>query len=901
MARLLRSYGVSKLRQPTAVGPAVTFRPLKVTLSTELTVRRVAPQRIVRSRLRPPTVVGSAVTFAPNQSKLAPSQRLSRAPHSKHQFTPAPYISAAVTFPPVKIKLDRTPRQPAKTHPRLSPPTVVGPANVFSPVRVEPAPSHRRSRGTHSFRGVGISAPAGASFTDTDTGVGTDVTSRGLFDTDTGSGADPESAATGLVWNEDFETGTVGSIFSLSVNASLDTTQGVHAQRSFLVSGDPAYGLHVWGSGAVTVFRCYIRLAFIPSQGIELLTLNGGPRFGIDGATHKFGWVNGTAQTMDSLSTVTPNAGQWYRLDVRLSQTVKPWVIDYQFDGVAETQITYPSLPSTTNGVYLGHTTGFTVPVQVNYDDAAVSQTSADYPIGPSFTPKSSTDTGSGSEATLSVGFNDYGFAADTENLQPLNAADTGSGADVGSVDTRKFVTDTDAGTDVEVENRNAAYVDPDTGAGGDAQTLLISSARGYDTEVLTTGNSSLDTGSGADAHTIAQSANNSITAAESGTGTDVTGRVVPDTDVGAGIDVGGIGNQTFFVVQDEGGSISRITPHVSDTDTGVGNEGYPGLIGPLWTFWGALDWGAFLTVTDTDTATGAELLLNTPRVLLVGAEAPVSTDVGAATQAGNTLVSGVDAGVGLDVGARTGATFIVDTDLGVGAEAVNRGIASSDTNATVDVAGVGILDSDSGLGLDAEKNLLVSADTGSGADPQTFTITSTDTGSGADASLAVTYKDGDAGVGLETFNQAKVDAEAGVGADTHLLSAAIRFIDSDSNSSAVETTRVNITQSDTGTGTEKVGSSNDNGFGLETTILRVVGLVVFDIGVGHSFGTISLPFPPDPTGILTLAGDTPGALTLAAASHGSRSISVATSGTSTLTPDSPGSLVLVADGDTQE
>lgn len=150
MARLGRSYARSSLRPPVVVSAAVTFRPLKVTLSVQLVGRVKLPQRIVRSSLKPPAVIGAPVTFRPVDTTLAPSSRLARAPRPR-DIVPA-VVAPTVTFGPVTVKLVRTPRQPSLPHYRLQPPTVVGSPTVFRAISVKLTPSTRLGRGTHSFR-----------------------------------------------------------------------------------------------------------------------------------------------------------------------------------------------------------------------------------------------------------------------------------------------------------------------------------------------------------------------------------------------------------------------------------------------------------------------------------------------------------------------------------------------------------------------------------------------------------------------------------------------------------------------------------------------------------------------------------------------------------------------------
>jgi hypothetical protein len=200
-----------------------------------------------------------------------------------------------------------------------------------------------------------------------------------------------------LIWNEDFESGTIAAALSGGTsNASIDTAVFFSGVRSAKFSGDPAWGLKSFAAGAITVFRGYVNLNPLPANGGELMTFNGGPRFGRDQTTGKFGFVNGTSVTMDHLSGVTVVAGQWYRIEIRLNQTANPWVIDYQIDGVAQTQITYAVAAGSVSGIYLGRTVSLGPSINLNWDAVAASQTSADYPLGPvpvSY-PRTASDTG---------------------------------------------------------------------------------------------------------------------------------------------------------------------------------------------------------------------------------------------------------------------------------------------------------------------------------------------------------------------------------------------------------------------------------------------------------------------------------------------------------------------------
>lgn len=166
MARLLRSYGVSKLRPPPVVGASTVFEPVKVelarlpptplrattthlrrpieaavvvaTLAYPVTVKlaRGKPRPPVAFHLRAPAVVGDSITFPPVEVRIVPPPKQGRA--SSWKLQPPSVTGASITFPPPRVKLARTPGAYQKAQSKLRAPAVLGAVVVVisAPVRV---------------------------------------------------------------------------------------------------------------------------------------------------------------------------------------------------------------------------------------------------------------------------------------------------------------------------------------------------------------------------------------------------------------------------------------------------------------------------------------------------------------------------------------------------------------------------------------------------------------------------------------------------------------------------------------------------------------------------------------------------------------------------------------------
>jgi hypothetical protein len=135
----------------------------------------------------------------------------------------------------------------------------------------------------------------------------------------------------------------------------------------------------------IAVAAFYVYFNALPSADSELafFVCTGDTNRGalwFDNASGKFGAQfdgGGTRQTGgDVIST-----GTWYRIDMRCTYNTNPRTLDWQVNGTAMTQATKAQAGSTNSGWRFG--TGTTPQTyQCYYDDAVISVTTGDYPIG---------------------------------------------------------------------------------------------------------------------------------------------------------------------------------------------------------------------------------------------------------------------------------------------------------------------------------------------------------------------------------------------------------------------------------------------------------------------------------------------------------------------------------------
>ena len=158
-------------------------------------------------------------------------------------------------------------------------------------------------------------------------------------------------------------------------NYSLKVTDLAGANNATLPIGPAA---------AVAVVRIYVRLEALPAANVnELLTLDatGGSdlRLGFQASSRQF--TLRFANAAVTLASSTVSAGTWHRVELRFVASTNPRRADWQVDGVAQTAISATGGGSTVRSIRLGSTVSADSFV-ATYDDALISATSGDYPIG---------------------------------------------------------------------------------------------------------------------------------------------------------------------------------------------------------------------------------------------------------------------------------------------------------------------------------------------------------------------------------------------------------------------------------------------------------------------------------------------------------------------------------------
>ena len=137
-------------------------------------------------------------------------------------------------------------------------------------------------------------------------------------------------------------------------------------------------------SGTVGVARVSVRLEnLIPSGGRrELVELQNA-----DAANCEVNYDPATGRIAANISASAATgpiaeAGRWYDIDVSCNATTGTRRLDWMVDGVPQPTITRAVATSSFNQFSVGNTLGGTTAYVANFDDVALSQTVADYPLG---------------------------------------------------------------------------------------------------------------------------------------------------------------------------------------------------------------------------------------------------------------------------------------------------------------------------------------------------------------------------------------------------------------------------------------------------------------------------------------------------------------------------------------
>jgi hypothetical protein len=145
---------------------------------------------------------------------------------------------------------------------------------------------------------------------------------------------------------------------------------------------------YITGLG-VLVMRFEVRWETLPTadvvQFMEIQSdggVNGNVWLGFDADADKLTAKFGSGTSTMRLSSQTISAGSWYRVDLRVVWNANPHTLDWQVDGVNQTQATVARAPEAGGtSIVVGSNTSADV-LTTHFDDMIFTSDSADYPIG---------------------------------------------------------------------------------------------------------------------------------------------------------------------------------------------------------------------------------------------------------------------------------------------------------------------------------------------------------------------------------------------------------------------------------------------------------------------------------------------------------------------------------------
>lgn len=234
----------------------------------------------------------------------------------------------------------------------------------------------------------------------------------------------------------------LGAHFGSFTNAAFDTGT-VRAPGLRSVRGNPTAGFssisspsQAFTNANIYVWREYVRFTTLPNVATILSYAVIGasfPGWGFKASDSKI--YAGSSSTAMGSTGVTITTGVWYCIDVKVDAHANPWTIDVQVDGVACGQATLAAAAANTQQlIYLGNDVSATFDCYI--DDILVSQTAADYPLGPgnvqSFVPNAdgthTFTTTIGVRGTVAAQTGGGNIAGSTDSFNWLNARPIGGG-----------------------------------------------------------------------------------------------------------------------------------------------------------------------------------------------------------------------------------------------------------------------------------------------------------------------------------------------------------------------------------------------------------------------------------------------------------------------------------------
>lgn len=186
-----------------------------------------------------------------------------------------------------------------------------------------------------------------------------------------------------------FECGVSGAHWTLDAAASFSTSTTRSAARALRVNAAAAVS-QVLGptlsSSAFFVARFYIRFATLPNVNCVLFGVTSTNEYGLvfKQSDSKLYAGRGAAATVTFGATgATVTTGVWYRIDLKIDVSNNPRLVDVSVDGVALGQFSVGVASGTYTVPFAGATNNAAPTADVFFDDVIVSQTLADYPLGP--------------------------------------------------------------------------------------------------------------------------------------------------------------------------------------------------------------------------------------------------------------------------------------------------------------------------------------------------------------------------------------------------------------------------------------------------------------------------------------------------------------------------------------
>jgi hypothetical protein len=258
-------------------------------------------------------------------------------------------------------------------------------------------------------------------------------------------GSQPHPSPVTAVWSSGFENQVaaytnagagLANTVTGTIGAATDQFRSGAASLKYQAAGAGAcIDITAVGSPSVMVSRSYHRFNALPTgaDAIIVACLVGLQNCDIILTTG--GVLQAKVDTGTAVSGPTINTGQWYRIDARFDLTRNPTLISWQVDGVDQSSATLAQAATTINSYRLGVSTATAATLTGWIDDAIISTTASDYPIGPGYS-KIFTPNGKGTHVPGAGAFQDDTAAAITDagdaagqswlriDEQPPNATD---------------------------------------------------------------------------------------------------------------------------------------------------------------------------------------------------------------------------------------------------------------------------------------------------------------------------------------------------------------------------------------------------------------------------------------------------------------------------------------------